>query len=75
MAVFPEGSAAYYRYQTGEKGVMAGRIPRTFINDLLARTDIIDLIDVRVPLKNTVKITRRVVLSTTKNSLFYSQQR
>ncbi|NGE23220.1 DNA primase, partial [Klebsiella pneumoniae] len=30
---------------------MAGRIPRTFINDLLARTDIIDLIDVRVPLK------------------------
>lgn len=30
---------------------MAGRIPRTFINDLLARTDIIDLIDARVPLK------------------------
>ncbi|EDI3652210.1 DNA primase, partial [Salmonella enterica] len=25
---------------------MAGRIPRVFINDLLARTDIVDLIDV-----------------------------
>ncbi len=30
---------------------MAGRIPQTFINDLLARTDIVDLIDSRVPLK------------------------
>jgi DNA primase len=30
---------------------MAGRIPRVFINDLLARTDIIDLIDARVKLK------------------------
>ena len=26
---------------------MAGRIPRVFINDLLARTDIVDLIDAR----------------------------
>ncbi|WP_340614054.1 DNA primase [Xenorhabdus thailandensis] len=34
---------------------MAGRIPRAFINDLLARTDIIDLIDVRVPLKKKGK--------------------
>lgn len=34
---------------------MAGRIPRAFINDLLARTDIIDLIDVRVPLKKQGK--------------------
>ncbi|PHM43771.1 DNA primase [Xenorhabdus szentirmaii] len=34
---------------------MAGRIPRVFINDLLARTDIIDLIDVRVPLKKKGK--------------------
>lgn len=30
---------------------MAGRIPRVFINDLLARTDIIDLVDARVKLK------------------------
>lgn len=30
---------------------MAGRIPRVFINNLLARTDIIDLIDARVKLK------------------------
>ncbi|MDR0219485.1 MAG: DNA primase [Enterobacteriaceae bacterium] len=34
---------------------MAGRIPRIFINDLLARTDLIDLIDVRVPLKKKGK--------------------
>jgi DNA primase len=30
---------------------MSGRIPQTFIDDLLTRTDIIDVIDARVPLK------------------------
>ncbi len=30
---------------------MAGRIPQPFIHDLLARADIISLIDARVPLK------------------------
>lgn len=30
---------------------MAGQIPRAFINDLLARTDIVDLIDARIKLK------------------------
>jgi DNA primase len=30
---------------------MAGRIPQSFIDELLARTDIIDIIDTRVPLK------------------------
>jgi len=30
---------------------MAGRIQRNFIDDLLARTDIVDVIDARVPLK------------------------
>ncbi len=30
---------------------MAGRIPESFINDLLARVDIVDVIDERVPLK------------------------
>lgn len=30
---------------------MAGHIPREFINDLLARADIVELIDARVPLK------------------------
>ena len=30
---------------------MAGRIPQAFINDLIERTDIVDLIDTRVPLK------------------------
>lgn len=34
---------------------MAGRIPRSFINDLLARTDIIDLVDAKVPLKKQGK--------------------
>lgn len=34
---------------------MAGHIPRVFINDLLARTDIVDLIDTRVKLKKQGK--------------------
>lgn len=32
-------------------GLMAGRIPRQFIDDIIARTDIVDFIDARVPLK------------------------
>jgi len=32
---------------------MAGRIPRTFIEDLLSRLDLIEVIDARVPLKKT----------------------
>jgi DNA primase len=32
---------------------MSGRIPSSFINDLLARVDIVNLIDSRVPLKKT----------------------
>lgn len=34
---------------------MAGQIPRAFIDDLLARTDIVELIDHRVPLKKAGK--------------------
>ncbi len=34
---------------------MAGRIPQSFINDLLARVDIVDVIDERVPLKKAGK--------------------
>lgn len=34
---------------------MAGRIPRQFIDDLLARADIVELIDSRVPLKKAGK--------------------
>lgn len=30
---------------------MAGHIPRSFIDDLLARLDIVDIIDARVKLK------------------------
>ncbi len=48
---------------------MAGRIPRVFISDLLARTDIVDLIDARVKLKKQGKIFTRAVRSITKNPL------
>ncbi len=34
---------------------MAGKIPREFIDDLIARVDLVDLIDARVPLKQTGK--------------------
>ncbi|HCH69632.1 MAG TPA: DNA primase [Colwellia sp.] len=34
---------------------MAGRIPRQFIDDLLARADIVDIVDSRVPLKKAGK--------------------
>ena len=36
-------------------GFMAGHIPRTFIDDLLARLDIVDIIDTRVKLKKKGK--------------------
>ena len=32
---------------------MAGRIPQSFINDLLTRVDIVDVIDARVTLRKT----------------------
>jgi len=32
---------------------MAGKIPASFIQDLLARVDLVDLIDARVPLKRS----------------------
>jgi DNA primase len=34
---------------------MAGRIPKQFVDELLTRTDIVDLIDARVPLKKAGK--------------------
>jgi len=34
---------------------VAGQIPRHFIDELLARTDIVELIDQRVPLKKAGK--------------------
>lgn len=34
---------------------MAGKIPQSFIDDLLARTDIVDIIDARITLKKTGK--------------------
>jgi DNA primase len=32
---------------------MAGKIPESFIQDLLARTDLVELIESRVPLKRS----------------------
>ncbi|MCX7063338.1 MAG: CHC2 zinc finger domain-containing protein, partial [Proteobacteria bacterium] len=32
---------------------MAGRIPQSFINDLLTRVDVVDVIDARVTLRKT----------------------
>ena len=32
---------------------MAGRIPQQFIDELMSRVDIVDLIDARVPLRKT----------------------
>lgn len=46
-------------------------IPRDFINELVARIDIVDLIDAKVPLKKRVRITLPVALSIVKNPLFY----
>jgi DNA primase len=34
---------------------MAGRIPQSFIDELLARLDVIDVVDSRVKLKKTGK--------------------
>ena len=34
---------------------MKGKIPREFIDNLIARVDIVDLIDARVPLKQAGK--------------------
>ena len=48
---------------------MAGRIPRVFINDLLARTDIVDLVDARVKLKKQARTTMPAVHSITKKRL------
>ena len=38
-------------YRAVPPTTMAGKIPQRFIDDLLSRTDIVDVIDERVPLK------------------------
>jgi DNA primase len=40
---------------------MAGRIPRSFIDDLLTRVDIVDIVDARVKLKKQGKKLRRLL--------------
>ncbi len=40
---------------------MAGHIPRSFIDDLLARLDIVDIVDARVKLKKKGKTMALVV--------------
>lgn len=48
---------------------MAGLIPQSFIDDLLSRADIVDVIDKRVALKKVAKTILRVARFTTKNPL------
>jgi hypothetical protein len=40
---------------------MAGRIPQSFIDDLIARADIIDVVGARVPLKKRGKEYMRAI--------------
>jgi DNA primase len=44
---------AFQRKPSSFVGYMPGRIPKQFIDDLLVRVDIVDLIDSHVPLKKT----------------------
>ena len=45
---------------------MSGRIPREFIDDIIARTDIVELIDSRVRLKKQGEIIKPAALFMTK---------
>ncbi len=55
MSVQPTGSVNERRAVPGwgvsTEATVSGRIPRQFIDDLLARVDIVDVVDERVPLK------------------------
>lgn len=48
---------------------MAGRIPQGFVDELLDRVDIIELIDSRVKLKKAARTTWLAVLSMMKKPL------
>ena len=48
---------------------MAGLIPQSFIDNLLSRTDIVDVVDQRVPLKKTGNTTLLVVPSIRRKHL------
>ena len=48
-----KGALQAHGIPRGGKFSMAGRIPEQFIQDLLARTDLVDLVDARVPLKRS----------------------
>lgn len=55
---------------------MAGKIPRSFIDDLLARTDIVDLIDGKIGLKKAGKDYQACCpFHGEKNALIYSVTR
>lgn len=49
--LFQKKSTVFPRLYAGKACIMTKRIPRVFINELLARTDIVELIDSRVKLK------------------------
>lgn len=57
MPIWPllaeESRPAFQRKPPPFVGYMSGRIPKQFIDDLLVRVDVVDLIDSHVPLKKT----------------------
>lgn len=57
-------------------GFMAGHIPRSFIDDLLARLDIVDIIDARVKLKKKRQKLRRLLpISQRENTVIQREPR
>ena len=48
-------AAHIYSTQPKQRGKVAGRIPKSFIDEVVERTDIVDLIDAKVPLKKAGK--------------------
>ena len=51
---------------------MKGSIPRPFIDDLLTKSDIVDVINTRVKLKKLGAIIKPAALSITKNTILHS---
>ncbi len=48
---------------------MSGLIPQSFIDEILQRTDLVELVDSYVPLKKEERATLRAALFTMKNHL------
>lgn len=52
---------------------MKGTIPRSFIDDLIARTDIVEVINSRVKLKKQDEIIKPVVLFITRKPFIFGK--